>query len=96
MTAFDDRKTPGARWRRRTPGLTGCIAAALALLLLHSTWAAAFVLIDSPFRKWLTPDIPAGGVRFVIDDRGESSVTVADGSSDQGLTQVIAAVQLWN
>lgn len=73
----------------------------LALLLVlwqafQPAAAGAFSLIGPPFRKWLTADIPPGGVPFVIDDRGDDSVTPADGSSDRGLTQVIAAVQLWN
>ncbi len=65
-------------------------------MLLPPSSASAFVLIDGPFRKWVSPDIPSGGVSFVIDNRGEDSVTMADGSVDNGLSEVIAAVQLWN
>jgi hypothetical protein len=65
-------------------------------LVLGPAWAEGFVLLSGPFRKWLSVDIPPQGVPFVIDDRGEDSVAASEGSSDHGVTQVIAAVLGWN
>ncbi|MGH7846175.1 MAG: matrixin family metalloprotease [Candidatus Binatia bacterium] len=67
----------------------------MLLLTLQPSVAPAFVLLN-PFRKWLSQDIPAAGVPFIIDNQGEDSVTVADGSADNGLTEVIGSVQFWN